>query len=179
MCIFQNLSKIMNETFSYYLQQLEFITFFAGYPLFYLVVSLLSERPFFKNISKISIISLLPYSYALIATLYLGLQLKTYFSAATVNEQLRIPLIVIWALLAILFWIPLLAKRPFLSLLHSLIFLFPLIKDIFLQATTSSAGSDIVRNDMKLYTISLAIHFAAFVTVSSICFLYRSIRVKY
>jgi hypothetical protein len=166
----------MNETISSYLRELELITFFAGYPLFYVLISAISERPLIKNLSKARIISLLPYSYALIATLYLGLQLNTYF-AGTTNEQLQIPIIVIWALLAILFWIPLLAKRPVLSLLHSLMFLVPIVRDIFLLVTRSTEN-DILRNDMKLYTISLVIHFAAFMAVSLFCFLYRSIRMK-
>jgi len=168
----------MNYTFLSYMQQLELVAFFAGYPLLYAVVSVASEKQLLKNLVKTNPVSLLPYSYALIATLYLGLQFKTYYSANTLIEQFPLPLIVIWGLLANLFWLPFLAKRPVLSLLHSLIFLFPIIKDIFLQVTKYRAESDMVSNDMKLYTISVAINIAAFILVSLMYYLYRLFRIK-
>lgn len=167
----------MSDTFSSYLQGLELITFFAGYPLLYVVVSVLLGRSSKKNL-KSRPFSLLPYSYALIASLYMGLQLKTYYYAGNAGDQFHWPLIVVWGLLANLFWIPFLAKRPGLSLLHSLVFLFPLVKDIFLQVTKQETQMNMVSNDMKLYTISLIIHITAFLTVSFICFLYRSLRVR-
>jgi hypothetical protein len=168
----------MSDTFLLYIQRLELIAFFAGYPLFYAIVSVVPENRLLKKIFNTKPVALLPYSYALIATLYLGLQFKTYYSAGTFSEQFRLPMIVIWGLLANLFWIPFLAKKPVISLLHSLIFFFPVVKDILLQVTKYEAATDIVRNDMKLYTISIAIHFAAFISVSLMYALYRSLRVK-
>jgi hypothetical protein len=159
----------MNGTFISYIQQLELIAFFAAYPLFYAIVSAVSGSKSLKSILKVCRVSHLPYSYALIATLYVALQFKNFYSADAVTESFRLPFMVIWGLLANLFWIRFLAKRPALSFWHSLVFFFPIAKDILLQT-----DSDILYNDMKLYTVSLTIHIVAFISVSLISALYRS-----
>ncbi|MBN8857850.1 MAG: hypothetical protein J0H29_05655 [Sphingobacteriales bacterium] len=166
----------IDGSFSSYLQQLELIAFFAGFPMLYAAASVISGSSLSRNKYGTKLVSFLPYSYALVATLYFGLQIRTqydYYSPGITSGQFHLPLTVIWGLLANLFWIPALAKKPVLSLLHSSIFFFPVVKDIFLQITTNEVDRNIVSNDMKLYTLSLIINIAALAVVFLVSFLYR------
>jgi hypothetical protein len=75
------------------------------------------------------------------------------------------PFFKIWAIFSILFWIPALAKKPVLSLIHSLVFFFFLVRDLYFQLTAVSADKNIVKNDMKIYTDSLLLNSGAFVVL--------------
>lgn len=81
------------------------------------------------------------------------------------------PFLVIWGLLSIIFWIPALAKKTALSLIHSLVFFFLLVKDWLIQLFAKTPGNDIVRTDMKIYMVSLLLNLGAFGLVALISFL--------
>lgn len=167
----------MGNSFFVYLQQLELIAFFTGYPLLYAVVlSLAGKQPERSNF-KSRVVSLLPFTYALVGTLYLGLQLKNLYpdySIENIKLAMTQPYLQIWGLLSLLFWIPALAKKPVFSLLHSLAFFFLLLKDLIVHF---SSGGDphMVRNAMKVYTDSLLLNLCTFIGVVLICFLYLRI----
>ena len=150
----------MNSDFLVYVQKLELMAFFSGYPIIYTVTL------FFSNERKVinRIFSLLPLSYALIGTLFLGFQLKNLYpdySIEHIKLLIQPPyLLVIWGLLSIFFWIPALAKRAALSLIHSLVFFFFLASDLFLQLT-SSVDDNIIKNDMNVYATSLLLSLGA------------------
>ena len=76
--------------------------------------------------------------------------------------MMDLPWLMIWALLSIFFWIPAIARKRLLSLLHSLVFFFFLLKDFVLQFS-QPAHENIVGNDMRIYTISLLLNVGAFV----------------
>ena len=155
----------MGNSFFEYLQQLELLAFFSGYPLLYAVILFIAGNKRSKNNFKSRMASVLPFAYALIGTLYLGLQLKKlYFnySSGNVKQMMHLPYLMIWGLLSILFWIPSVSKKKVLSLIHSLVFFFFLLKDIVLQFA-SSADENILKNDMRIYTISLLLNVGAFV----------------
>ena len=165
----------MGNNFFAYLQQLEMMAFFSGYPLLYTFILFVTGYRQSKPYTKKRVASLLPFSYALVGTLYLGLQLKNLYpdySIENIKGTFEHPLLVIWGLLSILFWIPALGKKHVLSLIHSLIIFFFLVKDLFLQSTTSSADKNIVRNDMKIYTDSLLLNLGAFAFIVLLFFLY-------
>jgi hypothetical protein len=164
----------MGNNFFAYLHRLELIAFFSGYPLIYTVIFFIAgTRRFNKNFKR-KVVPLLPFAYALVGTCYLGLQLKKLYpdysleNIARINQQ---PYLMIWALLSIFFWIPALAKKTVLSLLHSLVFFFLLAMDIFSQ---SSAGTDndTIKNDMRIHTVSLLLNLTAIAFVVLISFLY-------
>ena len=160
----QNLYYMGNSFFEY-LQQLELMAFFSGYPLLYAVILYFAGNKRSKNNFKSRMVLALPFAYALTGTLYLGLQLKKlYFSytAGNVKQMMLHPYLMVWGLLSILFWIPALSKKKELSLIHSLVFFFFLLKDIVLQFA-SSADENILKNDMRIYTISLLLNVGAFV----------------
>jgi hypothetical protein len=170
----------MDDNFFTYLQRLEMIAFFSGYPLFYAVILSVAGKKQARNDYKDKAVSLLPYTYALVATLYLGFQLKNLYPDYSIeNIQLAMgqPFLETWALLALLFWIPAIAKKPVFSLLHSLVFFLFLIKDLIVH---SSSGGDphVIKNYMKVYTDSLLVNVFAFITVAIICFLYLRVTRK-
>ena len=165
----------MDNNFFAYLQQLELMAFFSGYPLIYAVTLFIAGNQQLKNNFKSRIVSLLPFAYALVGTLYLGLQLKNLYpdySIGNIKLTFQHPWLIIWGLLSILFWIPALGKKTVLSLIHSLVFFFFLVRDLFLQLSASSADKNIVRNDMKIYTDSLLLNLGAFALIVLLSFLF-------
>lgn len=163
----------MGNSFFVYLQQLELMAFFSGYPLVYAIITYFGGNKRSENTFKSRIVAVLPFAYAFIGTLYLGLQLKKlYFNYSSGNVKLVMhsPYLMIWALLSILFWIPSISKKRVLSLLHSLVFFFFLLKDIILQFA-SPADENILKNDMRIYTISLLLNIGAFVLMLLLSFL--------
>lgn len=165
----------MNGSFFLYLQQLELIAFFSGYPLIYAIAFFIFGNKPLKNNFKSRIFSLLPFAYALVGTLYLGLQLKNLYpdySIKNIQLTIQLPWLICWGILSILFWVPALAKKTVVSLVHSLVFFFFIVRDLFLQLPASTADNDIVRNDMKLYTDSLLLNLGAFALIVLISFLF-------
>lgn len=169
----------MGENFFSYLQQLELMAFFSGYPLLYAIVVSVVGKKQLRNNFKSKIVRLLPYSYALVGILYLGLQLKNLYpdySTENINMALERPFLKIWGLLSIFFWIPSLTKKTVLSLLHSFVFFFLLLKDLIVQSSFFEGNNDIIKNDMKVYTDSLIINISSLIIVSITYFLYRRIK---
>src|SRR6266700_5931254 len=98
----------MDDSFFTYVQTPELIAFFSGYPLLYAVAIFIVTNLRVKNQYVARSIYLLPWSYALVATLYAGLQLKNWYPEYTIShikQSLHSPWLTAWALLAILFWI--------------------------------------------------------------------------
>jgi hypothetical protein len=163
----------MDSSFLAYLQRLEMMAFFSGYPLvFYLLRIVAGNKPL-NNRS--SFISILPCAYALLGILYLGLLLKNLYpdySVENIKLKMQTPFLIIWGLLSILFWIPSLRRQPVLSLLHSLIFFFFILRDILLHLFGLSADNLMVKNDMKIYTISIVLNLTSLALLAIIFFLF-------
>jgi hypothetical protein len=162
----------MGDHFFSYLKQLELMAFFSAYPLVYAVINVFTGNSKKETLKRFP--SLLPYAYALTGLLYLGLQLKDLYpdySFENIRSSFQQPILTIWALLSLLFWIPAVSKKPVLSLIHSLVFFFFLLKDLLTQLFTSSADKNILRNDMKVYTDSLLVNGGAFAFVVLLSFL--------
>ena len=167
----------MENSFFAYLQQLELMAFFSGYPLLYALIFFVAGNKQSGNNLKKRIISALPYVYPVLGTLYLGLQLKNLYpdySFENIKQTMQHPGLITWGLLSILFWIPALGKKTFLSLIHSLVFFFFLARDLFLQLTSSSAAGDnsVIKNDMNVYSNSLLLNTGIFVFILLLSFLF-------
>jgi len=154
-----------------YIQKLELFAFFSGYCLIYTLIFFIkgdnNNKPKLL-INRLAI--LLPYAYALTATLYLGMVIKNIsldFSIRNFKDQFQIPFMQIWALLAVLFWIPLFNKKTIFSLIHSLVFFGFLVQEFFINMN-SPTGKEIIHNYMKVFTDSLLLNLTtlAFVTLS-------------
>jgi hypothetical protein len=167
-----------NDLFSYF-DRLELMAFFAGYPLIYTIILFLAGDQSTRTVIKKKLVAILPVGYALVATLYAGLQLKNLWPD---NSWSAIPLLIqnsflkIWGLLAILFWLPLFRKKPVFSLLHSLVFFFFLVKDLLQHG--SSPDNGVIKNDMKIYTDSLLLNLSAFIVVALVYFGFERFRKK-
>lgn len=151
-----------------YVQQLEMLAFFSGYPLVYYLVRFITGNASFKSRWGAGAASILPFAYALTGTLYLGLQLKNLypdFTFENIKFRIQQPFLCIWGLLSILFWIPALSKRQILSVLHSLVFFLIIIKDLFFQVTGVTRDRDIIKNEMTVYTVSIFLNLAAFILI--------------
>jgi len=165
----------MDNSFFAYLQQLELMAFFSGYPIIYAIVMAIAGKKQVANNFRRRTGLLLPYAYALAGLLFLGLQLqKLYpdYSVGHITSTLQHPWLVLWGLFSLLFFIPALAKEPVLSLLHSLVFFFFLIKDLALQYFASAADANILKNDMHIYTSSLILNASTFALVLLMSFIY-------
>ena len=163
----------MDNSFFTYMDWLVLMGFFSGYPLIYLVFQSIGNNNRINGISKINICTLLPYAYALVGILYLGLLLKNLYPVYTsknIMSAMQEPFLKIWGLLSILFLIPALNKKPVYSLLHSLVFFLLLVWDI-LQNYFNSAEKSKIRNDMNVYTNSLIINLAVVVFIILFYFL--------
>jgi hypothetical protein len=165
----------MDDSFFAYLQQLEVMAFFSGYPLIYAAVVVFAGNQHKKNKFRTRAASLLPFAYAFVGTLFLGFQLrKVYpdYSVEHIKLTIQQPLLIIWGLLSMLFWVPALAKKRVLSLIHSLLFFFFLVKDLFVQLFNPSANNYMIRNDMKIYSNSLLLNLGAVILIILLSFLF-------
>ncbi len=160
----------MDDSFFIYLEQLELLLFFSGYALVYFLIGAIAEADWVKKIFKSNISLLLPYAYAFVGVLYLGFLLKSYYpnySFSSILSATKIPALKIWGLLSILFFIPLFAKKPVYSLLHSLVFVFFIFRDLYFYVF-KTLDKLVLKNEMNLYAYSLLINLTAFVFVIAI-----------
>ena len=85
-----------------YIQKLELFGFFSGYCLIYTIISSSKSVNNGKRHTLIQkLFILLPYAYALTATLYLGMIIKNIslnYSSANLNEQFHVPFLQMLAL---------------------------------------------------------------------------------
>ncbi len=153
---------IMGDDFLAYIERLQIMAFFAGYPLIYALVQVLAGRQACKSGSFANrLVQSLPYAYALTATLFLGMLLRDLYpdySMKNISGQFQDPWLRVFGLLAMLNWIPFISQKPLLSLLHSLVFFFFIIQDLLLHITTSSIGKEVIQNDMRIFTDSFLLN---------------------
>lgn len=166
----------MSDDLAAYMERITLMTFFCGYPLLYALVFFIAGKYEEKKTFARKLTSLLPLGYALSATLFLGLFLKNIsVNYSLTNAAAPLSFLQLWGLSAVLFWIPALSKKPVFSLLHSAIFLYLLLKDLFIY-TISSTDKDMVRNDMKIYTLSLLINTGTFIVIALVSFILSTTR---
>jgi hypothetical protein len=171
----------MGSSIFTYVEQLEMLVFFSGYPLVYSLVRLVFRHASLKNVHAAALVTILPFAYALVGTLYLGLELKNLYPDYTIENikhRIQQPDLMMWALLSLLFWIPAMSKRQIFSVLHSLVFFFIIVRDLYFQVTGLNSDRNILKNDMTVYTISILLNLAAFVFVSLSYYIYN-LRKKY
>lgn len=150
----------MDENIFAYFELLEVMAFFAGYAIVYALLHVLADfrnKKFNEGISLA--LPLLPLSYVLTGLLFLGYLIK---GVVLVNNQvdgpihIDIPILHYVGLLSLLFWIPFLRKRAWLSLLHSLFFFSYICIDL-VKYMGNKIGVQILQNDMKVLLDSVLI----------------------
>jgi len=168
----------MGNEMAAYLQQLETMAFFPGYPIVYAFAAFIrgnKSTTGFRN----TIFILTPFAYAMVGVLYLGLQLKKYYpdySLARIAQEIQDPFLTIWAFGSLLLWIPALNKRPIISLLHSLVFFFVIVKNLFIQLNAPKPDSDVMKNYMRVYSDSMLLNSGVLISVLIIYLTIRLIK---
>ena len=166
----------MDNSFFIYLQQLEILVFFLGYPLIYLLVqSIVSIPSLNKDVQK-RLWILLPYAYAIAGVLFLGFELKNMFpdfSAGNIAQRIQNPFLFCWGLVSLIFWIPSVRRIPVLAFIHSLVFFYPLVIMLFQTKGVSFSENDSLKNFMRIYTISLLLYGVILSVLYAISFLLK------
>ena len=160
------------------MEQLELIAFFSGYSLIYLFIHFLASARQTKNIFNERILSLLPLAYALVGLAFLGYEIKKIVvevSIENIKTSLTGHYLLLWGLISVLFFIPILYKKPVLSFLHSLVFFFFIVKDIF-NYFFNSADLSVLKNVMNVYSKSFLLNSVSFITIVFISFFFRKLK---
>ncbi len=154
------------ESFFAYLERLEVFGFYGGYPLLFVIALIVAGPPAGRNSSKRRLIRSLPYAYALTGTCYAIMIVTGSWPQvdATLISTMQEPWLRIWALLALLFWFRPFNRIPVLSLLHSLVFFYFLVRDLLFYSV-GKMDKDLIRKEMKVYGDSLLIILAALVFI--------------
>jgi hypothetical protein len=166
------------ENFFAYLERLETLGFFSGYPLIYALVIVIAGSKEKRTGFRSQLVRTLPYAYALTGTLYLGMIIRNAWPSVDVETlftSLQQPWLRVWALLSIFFWLPFFGRYPLLSLFHSLVFFYFIVRDI-IMFVSDRMDKDLIRNDMKVYGDSLLFLLAAFFLLMAISSLYTGFR---
>src|SRR5204862_1324976 len=122
----------MGDNLLVYIEWVELETFFSGFLLVYAISYVISANKQSAGFIKTKILPLLPITYALIATLYWGLQFKNWYPDYNINHIISgtyYLYLKLWALLAIFFWLPIFHRKKFLSAIHICVFFLLMIKD--------------------------------------------------
>lgn len=151
----------MGENFFEYIERMELLFFFSGYPLVYSLIYFVHGRAQ-KNQHPMlmRLVPLLPLAYALSASIFFGFWLREFVirqQIQNIRADDHISLLKAWGLSAVIFWIPFFNRKPIYSLLHCMVFFIVFLKEL-LAGIGSEDGGDIIRNDMRIYTISLALN---------------------
>ena len=162
----------MDTNFFAYMQQLELLAFFSGYPLVYATVVFLAGNkqptPNFKN----RVVACLPSGYAMVGILFLGLELKNLYpdySIQHIKDAIHQPWLFLWALVSLVFWMPAFQQKKYFSLIHSLVFFLLLLGDLLSHVSSSS----VIRNDMNVYSTSLMLNAGTFLFITLLSYLFR------
>ena len=169
----------MEGSFFKYIQLLEIFAFFSGYPIVYAFVVFLKGNAKSKPAFRYTIFMLLPFAYATVGVLYIGLQLRKLYPDFTLTHmtaEIQNPFLAIWGLISLLFWVPFLSKKPIISLLHSLVFFYVIVKGYYLQVTSPSPDNDSIKNYMRVYSDSIILNTCVLISISVIYYIFRSIK---
>ena len=164
-----------------YLQQLEILAFFSGYPLLYAIVATIGNAAKSRSSFRYIIFMLLPFAYAIVGILYTGLQLKNLYpdySFKHIYAEIQIPFYAIWGLLSITFFIPALSKRPVVSLLHSLVFFYLMVRNFYLQLRSPFPDHDIMKNHMRIYFDSIILNIVVIISLSIFYYIIKLMKKK-
>lgn len=146
----------MNDLFIY-IEQVELIAFFSGFPVIWILVKLIFER---KSIGAILLNRLLPLVYGVLAILYMGMKMDAYRTnlfAGWIFGNYGHILLKCWAISAMFFLLS--SQNKFfirVVFYHSLVFYAILMKDLvmFFNHTLSA---DLISNEWKMHLLSIAL----------------------
>ena len=150
----------MGDDLLNYLDRLQLMAFFSGYPLLYALVQVVKGSINKYNTFGGRLARSLPYAYALCATAYAGLFLRDCYpdySWTNIQAHLDNPYLKIWGVAGVCFFFYPLNRKAVFSLLHSLVFFFFIVRDLFVHFSINNIP-DAIRNDMSVFTDSLLLN---------------------
>lgn len=156
-------------------EKFEILLFFSGYTILFCFVNYLWTRP---NIFLDKLKALIPFGYAFSATLFLGYFLnKIYLNhiLGNVNIHWYHPFLIIWGALALLFWVPFFKRKPALSLMHSLVFFYFILKDL-VSYVFGNSDQLVIRNNMNILSTSFLINVATLTLVYILFYLLHKLK---
>jgi len=169
---------MFDDSFFAYLDQLQLLAFFSGYPLVYLLIRFIAHQLKDNRFIKTDLVAILPLAYAISGVLYIGLFLKNIFpdySGGNLVASLHSPWLQAWGFISVLFFLPVLRKRPFLSFLHSLVFFSLIIRDLYLYLF-STTDPNPLRNDMRIYSDSLLLGISIYAILLLLAIVYNRVK---
>jgi hypothetical protein len=168
----------MNDSFIAYIERLELLTFFSGYPLVYAFAQFIAgDKQKQRNYFTSALVRSLPRAYALTGSIFFLLWVKKIFIQSgipNIDPGFDITPLKVWGLLTCLFWIPVLARKPVYSLLHSMVFFALFFKDL-VSGFSAASQKDILSNEMKVYTVSLLLNILCLLTILTISWIFKKI----
>jgi len=163
----------MGEGFIAYIERIELIGFFSGYPVVWLLLNRMLKRRFSLHALSMRIRSALPAVYPVLATLYTAMLIKSLYPYYTVQNLLNIFSITplrIWAITALIFWLPYLQKRISILLLHSAVFFGLLCYDVWANIRNHS-NLEMLQNDIRIFGISILLSIVILSVVTAFIFI--------
>lgn len=159
-----------------YIEKLELIAFFAGFPLVYFLVMAYrnqlqsSKYAFFRKVPN-----QLSYGYAFTLLLYVGMKLYQqassqdgfHLSNLFVGEN---KLYILWAYVGLLCWLPFIKSKPIIALLHSLVFFFLFLFFLYLYIN-GEAEKSVLTNVTQLYFYSILLNLFSVLLITSLSIL--------
>ncbi len=147
--------------FTIYIEWVELESFFSGFIVIWLIAQAFGHFAILPQKLNGSIRKSLPLAYAIIGTLYLGLQLRNSW-----YDQTFLPLfpgyeyyfLKAWALLALLCWIPFFRKHSIFAVLHSSVYFFVMARDLVIAYTREYDDSSRTSNDWKIFAASVGLN---------------------
>ena len=166
----------MDNNLIVYLERLELLAFFGGYPFIYALVLAFRPKHSRRGTFAESLFRQLPLAYALTGLLFLGYLLKNLYPDYSIsNITLQLSWLKIWGLLSLLFWLKPFNQKTIFSLLHSFVFFFFLLQDFFMYLF-SRKSADVITNDMRVYFDSILLNSGTLLVISIIYFFLKKFR---
>ncbi len=171
----------MNQSVGAFIEWVELMTFFPGYLFVFAMVYLLTGRQQANGMFQKKIITRLPIAYALVATLYWGFLLKSWYPGydlASIRASIYHPVLRVCGMMGILCWIPYIYKRPLFSLFHSLVFFVLLLKDMLIPAPGKTLDDISRKNDLRIYGASIALNLGALLVITILTIIFSRFKKK-
>lgn len=163
----------MNDFFIF-LEKLELIAFFGGFPLVYFLVYFISTDFSFGKNWLIQLPKRLPVAYAFTTLLFVGMKLDQWIRShgAAIDFRSYLFYFQAWAFLGLLFFSIFFRRKPHYTLLHSVPFISLLIFD-FYTYYKGYLQVEMLHNEMRLYGLGTILNIISVLIVSSLYLIFK------
>lgn len=163
----------MNDFFIY-LEKIELIAFYGGFPLFYFVIYFISTELSFRKAWLKKLPQLLPATYAFSTLLFVGMKIDQWIRnhGAHFNFHNYLFYFQAWAFLGLLFFANYFRTKTVWVILHSIPFVALIIFD-FIAYYQGHLQVELLHNEMRLYTLSTILMLVSLLFISALHFIFK------